>query len=349
MADRAFGIFDHLERRDVPLATMYEDRLQLMEQADAAGFYACHVAEHHQTPLGMAPSPSVYLSAVAQRTKRLRFGPLVYLLPLYHPLRLIDEVCMLDQMSGGRLELGVGRGVSPYELAYYDVPFLRSRELFEEVLAVLIKGLREQRITHRGRHFDLVDVPIELRPVQQPNPPLWFGVTTEPNVRFAASHGMNPIMIAPNHVVEPLRRQYLDLREAARGTEADFNAHVAEPKIGALRHIYVAETDAEADAVAKPSYQVYYANITKLWHDFGTQPTLFTDDLDVAVNAEVAITGSPARVREHIASYFDTTGCNYMVLSFAWGSLDAAQSRRSMELFTSEVMPAFVEAAATTA
>ena len=78
--------------------------------------HAYHLAEHHATPLGMAPSPSVFLAAVAQRTKRLRFGPMIYALPLYHPLRMIEEICMLDQMSGGRLDVGFGRGASPIEL-----------------------------------------------------------------------------------------------------------------------------------------------------------------------------------------------------------------------------------------
>ena len=116
-----FGIFDHLDRSRLPLAEYYEERLAIVEAFDRAGFYAYHLAEHHATPLGMAPSPSVFLSAVAQRTKRLRFGPLIYALPLYHPLRMIEEICMLDQMSGGRLEVGFGRGASPIELDLYGI------------------------------------------------------------------------------------------------------------------------------------------------------------------------------------------------------------------------------------
>src|ERR1700754_2759819 len=115
-----FGVFDHLDRAggaDLDIAKQYADRLELVEQYERAGFYAYHLAEHHGTPLGLAPSPGLFLAAVAQRTTTLRFGPLVYPLGLYHPLRLAEEICMLDQMSGGRLELGVGRGASPYEAA----------------------------------------------------------------------------------------------------------------------------------------------------------------------------------------------------------------------------------------
>src|SRR6201991_3433708 len=116
-----FGVFDHLDRNDLSLAEFYEARLKIIESYDRFGFYAFHVAEHHSTPLGLAPSPSVFLSAVAQRTRRLRFGPMVYALPLYHPIRMIEEICMLDQMSGGRLEMGFGRGASPIEQRYFDV------------------------------------------------------------------------------------------------------------------------------------------------------------------------------------------------------------------------------------
>src|SRR6188508_2381462 len=126
-----FGIFDHLDRSPSSLADYYEERLAIVELFDRTGFHAYHLAEHHATPLGMAPSPSVFLAAVAQRTRRLRFGPLVYTLNLYHPLRLIDEICMLDQMSGGRLELGVGRGVSPHETAYFGVDPKVGQERFE--------------------------------------------------------------------------------------------------------------------------------------------------------------------------------------------------------------------------
>src|SRR5499433_4622483 len=108
MAQVTFGLFDWMDRGKAPLHQLYEERLQLLEAADTAGFFGYHLAEHHDTPLGMAPSPALFLTAAAQRTRRIRLGPLVYLLPLYHPLRLIEEVAMLDQLSGGRLELGSG-------------------------------------------------------------------------------------------------------------------------------------------------------------------------------------------------------------------------------------------------
>src|SRR5271165_2067251 len=124
------GIFDHIERADREIATTLDERLKFAAAADDTGFYCLHVAEHHATPLNLVPVPGVYLGAVARSTKRLRFGPLVYLLPLYSPLRLIEEICMLDHLSHGRFDIGVGRGVSPYELEFHNVMHDDSRAIF---------------------------------------------------------------------------------------------------------------------------------------------------------------------------------------------------------------------------
>jgi alkanesulfonate monooxygenase SsuD/methylene tetrahydromethanopterin reductase-like flavin-dependent oxidoreductase (luciferase family) len=147
-----FGVFDHIERRNDGLDRLYQGRLELLREYDAAGFFCYHVAEHHATPLGMAPSPGIFLAAAAQCTRQIHLGPLVYLLPLYNPLRLVAEICMLDQLSNGRFEIGVGRGVSPFELAYYGVSFMDSRKIFDEALDVIVAGLRNERLTHHGSY-----------------------------------------------------------------------------------------------------------------------------------------------------------------------------------------------------
>ena len=168
MSDVSFGVFDWIDRGTTSLHQLYEDRLRLLEAADDAGFFCYHLAEHHATPLGMAPSPALFLSAAAQRTRRMRLGPLVYLLPLYDPLRMIEEVAMLDHLMGGRLELGIGRGVSPYELRNFGVDPGNSRAMFEEALAVLLAGLTQERLNFEGTYYRYRNIPMELQPLQQP-------------------------------------------------------------------------------------------------------------------------------------------------------------------------------------
>ncbi|PYO53299.1 MAG: hypothetical protein DMD83_24265, partial [Candidatus Rokuibacteriota bacterium] len=135
------GIFDHLDRREGPVDEFYESRLRLLEKYDAAGFSAYHLAEHHATPLGLAPVPGIFLAAATQRTQRIRLGPCVYCLPLYDPLRLIEEICMLDQLSRGRFDVGVGRGIVPYEMAYFNLHHLETEEIYREALEVILQGL----------------------------------------------------------------------------------------------------------------------------------------------------------------------------------------------------------------
>src|SRR6185436_17936637 len=121
--------------------------------------------------------PGLFLAQVAQRTTQLRFGPLVYLLPFYHPLRLIEEVCMLDQMSGGRFQLGVGRGVSMYETQAYGLDFSKTQAMYHEAFQVLLKGLTSDELTFHGEFYKFDKIPMVLKPVQKPHPPLWYGVT----------------------------------------------------------------------------------------------------------------------------------------------------------------------------
>lgn len=338
----AFGIFDHLERRDIPLEQLYRERLQLLEAADEAGFFCYHLAEHHSTPLGMAPSPGVFLAAVAARTRRMHFGPLVYLLPLYHPIRLIEEICMLDQLSGGRLEVGVGRGISPYELAHFKVDFMESRAIFEESLKIIVSGLRDRKVSHVGHYYRFANAPIEVTPKQTPNPPFWYGSSTPDGLIFAARHNMNIVTGGPNAAVKASAQAYREMNERFRDSPDNLNPQIDKPIIGAVRHLFIADTDQQAEEIAAPSYRAYYGNIVKLWRDFGVTPAHFTDDIQMASRGDAAIYGSPATVRGKIADYFEQSGCEYLVLSFAWGSLTYEQSRRSLDLFVSEVMPKFV-------
>src|ERR1700745_2259468 len=116
-----FGIIDHNDDSGRPHARQVAERLELIEAYDRLGFYAYHLAEHHGTPLSITPSPHLFLAAASQRTSSLRLGTLVTVFPLYHPVRLIEEVCMLDQLTGGRLDLGMGRGISPVETGFFGV------------------------------------------------------------------------------------------------------------------------------------------------------------------------------------------------------------------------------------
>jgi alkanesulfonate monooxygenase SsuD/methylene tetrahydromethanopterin reductase-like flavin-dependent oxidoreductase (luciferase family) len=329
-----FGIFDHLDRTGSSLPDYYEDRLKIIEAYDRAGFYAYHLAEHHSTPLGMAPSPNVFLAAVAQRTKRLRFGPLVYQLPLYNPLRLIEEICTLDQMSGGRLEMGFGRGASPIELEYYGQDPDEAQDIYTEALELILQGLTKPTLDFRGKHFNYANVPMELKPLQQPHPPIWYGVHAPDSAERAAKGNLHVVSLDPPGVARLAIERY-------RAIWRPPQPGAAMPKLGLGRFIVVADTDAEALRLARRAYPVWHAAFTHLFRLLGRgQRHPRPSEFDALVDVGQGIAGSPATVTEFLRAQLAETGCNYVVGQFAFGDLTRTECLASIGLFADKVMPA---------
>src|SRR5437588_2808874 len=191
------GLFDHVEDGRRPLATLFDERLTFAKAAQQPGIYCLHVGEHHAAPLNMVPVRGVYLGAVARATRHMRLGPLVYLLPLYSPLRLIEEICILDHLSHGRLEVGVGRGVSPFELKYHKVEHDQSRDIFIDAFDCISAGLVTDTLTYSGPHFSYENVPIALRPLQQPHPPFWYGSSNTTGSTWAGERGLHFVSLGP--------------------------------------------------------------------------------------------------------------------------------------------------------
>jgi len=331
-----FGVFDHLDNAGVPLGELYANRLTLAGAYDRAGMHAYHLAEHHATPLGCAASPGLFLAALAQRTAKLRFGPMVYLVPFYHPLRLIEEVCMLDQLSNGRLELGVGRGVSPFETAAYGLDFAQTQAMYHEAFQVLLKGLTADELSFDGKFYRFDRVPMLLRPVQQPHPPLWYGVSLPENADWPAANDVNVIALAPPHLVRPIFDRY-------RSTQAKLGK-TAQTLLGIGRHVIVADTDAEAEAIARRAYPHWRASFFWLFKRNNSQPrvaALYPETFDGVAALNTAVAGSPQTVRNFIAADIAATGANYFVPWLAFGDMTMPETLRSVELFGREVMPAF--------
>ncbi len=348
-----FGIFDHMERRrDVALDRQYRERLDLVAEADRLGFYAYHLAEHHQSPLCMSPSQSVFLAAAGQRTRRILLGGLVYLLPMYHPLRLIEEISMLDNLTGGRLQVGVGRGIAPIEHRFYGHDPEEARERFDETLAILVAGLTTDWLTFEGKFYNFDGVPIELCPLQKPYPPFWYAG----NVEHAAHYGMNFIGSGGVRRLPETMGRYREIWAEVREQPGRFNPQVSEPKIGSTRHLFVAETDDEARRIARRAWTAYHFNFPKRGYEVaeplpappqrpGEAPPRVTGpslggDFDLALKVEAAVAGSPQTVLEYVRAYAEESTSNYFVGAFQWGDLTHDEALRSLRLFATEVIPA---------
>jgi alkanesulfonate monooxygenase SsuD/methylene tetrahydromethanopterin reductase-like flavin-dependent oxidoreductase (luciferase family) len=331
-----FGVFDHLDDAGVSLGELYASRLRLAEAYDRGGFHAYHLAEHHGTPLGCAPSPAIFLAALAQRTQRLRFGPMVFLLPFYHPLRLIEEVCMLDQLSGGRLELGIGRGVSPFESKNYALDFGATQAMYHEAFQLLLKGLSVDELTFDGKFYRFDGVPMTVHPVQHPHPPLWYGVSFPESAEWPAANDVNVIALAPPQTVRPIFDRYLSVRDKLGKARSTL--------LGLGRHVVVADTDAEALAIARRTYPRWRESFFWLFKRHGSAPrtaAFYPEDFDDLQALGTAIAGSPQTVRDFIKADIAATGGNYFVPWLAFGDMTLAEALHSVDLFANEVMPAF--------
>jgi alkanesulfonate monooxygenase SsuD/methylene tetrahydromethanopterin reductase-like flavin-dependent oxidoreductase (luciferase family) len=340
MPEIRFSVFDHLDAAAETMAHQYEQRLQLAEACDAAGFFAYHVAEHHSTPHGIAPSPNLFLSALAQRTSRLRLGPLVMLLNLYHPLRAFEEICMLDQLSGGRLEVGIGSGMS-LELGFFGIEADLAQGRYAEASEIILKALAGGPLNYPGQYFDLRDVPVALTPFQRPSPPLWVGVTQPKSAVFAAEKGMNMACVGGVEVV----------RAATDAFRACWQLHPTAttntlPNLGMVRQIVIADTDAEARTLAESAYEHWFESFVYLSRQRGLPiPAILPQTFQEAASKGFSIAGSMLTVRDALAEQIPAAGINYLLCQIAFGNLPLNASLRTAAAIGSSIIPFFMDEA----
>lgn len=337
-----FGMFDWLDESGRDQGQTYEERLQMLELADRAGFYAYHLAEHHATELSTVPSPNLFLSAVAQRTKRLRFGSLSYILPLYQPVRLLEEICMLDQLSGGRVEIGLSRG-SFGEHIEGDPD--KARAMFNEALDVILTGLTTDEIDHHGQYYSFSKLVSRLRPVQRPYPPLWYPTSSLESISWVAAQGISTAfsvhLTSEFSKITDMVHHYKAEYAAHRQDPNRLNGHVSDVNVGFSVHIHVADTDAQALAQARPAYAAFAHNFTYRYVRRGnTERYANREDFDQQLAHGRILVGSVATVRERLGAMLEESGANYVLGCFAFGSLTLEQILRSVDLFASQIMPA---------
>jgi alkanesulfonate monooxygenase SsuD/methylene tetrahydromethanopterin reductase-like flavin-dependent oxidoreductase (luciferase family) len=329
-----YGVMDHVDDSGRAPQEHFEARLRFVETLDQVGFHSYHVAEHHGTPLGFAPSPNIYLSAVAQRTRRLRFGPMVYVAGLYHPMRLAEEICMLDQLSGGRLQLGIGRGAVPLEQDLYGIDPETTARRYEEVRDIVLTALASTNVNVTGDFFKVPDFPMVLQCLQKPRPPIWYGLGHPEGAVWAASVAANVISLRPTDIARPALDRYREEWQKLGRTEAEL------PFMGVCRHVVLAETDAEARAVARKAFTRWRASLSALWDRRGIafpvpMPTQW-DDLEAR---GMAIAGSPERVAAFVREQSAAVRGNFFLCQMMFGDMPLEFAQQSARLFAFEVAP----------
>jgi alkanesulfonate monooxygenase SsuD/methylene tetrahydromethanopterin reductase-like flavin-dependent oxidoreductase (luciferase family) len=250
---------------------------------------------------------------------------------------------MLDQLSGGRLQLGVGAGVSPVEVGFFDVEWDSRRERFDEAFDILLAGLSSDELTHHGASYDFDAVPMNMAPVQRPHPPLWFGISRPERAAWAAEHEVNVVALLPAAMVKPITDAYRQEWEA-RGRAAD-----DIPFMGVSRLVVVAETEDEAMSTARRAYRPWFQNLNHLWRKYdvpspldGVLPEDFADWHEM----RGGFAGTPEQARDYIAAEMDEAGINYFCADLAFGDITFEEASRTVEHFEREIIPAFDAVAA---
>lgn len=338
----AFGIFDSFDLGESSPGQVIASRLDFAVAAEAAGIGHYHVTEHHGTPLSVCPSPNLFLAALSQRTTTMRMGALVHVLPAYEPLRLAEEIAILDQLTHGRLDVGVGSGISPYELAYFGIDSGEARDRYTETLGAVTHALTTGRLTHRGVLLRDYDVELSVGPVQRPHPPLWYASSNTRSAEWAGANSVNFVgrwsggSFAP--AVQAYWQSWQEHSEGQAGRQP--------PRVGTAAHVYIGATDADAVERYRKAGAVHFEHLLSLWHKNGNHAFDFMSDLDAGMKSGGALVGSAQTVRDLLTEQVSLAPVNYFEATLAFGDLTPEEARANLAAFAETVMPAVREAAA---
>ena len=326
-----------------------DEQFDIMVRAEEFGFYSIWPAEHHFSEYGYCASPAVTLAALAVRTQRIRLGTGVVVLPLNHPVRVAEDFAILDLLSGGRVDLGVGRGYQPHEFAGYGVDQTRSRDIFHESVEIIQKAWTEERFDYYGEFYQLHDLSVRPKPLQKPHPPIWMASLSPATFQLCGRYGFN-LMCAPVFGFD-VNRGAAQIDEYRQALE-EHGRKPADHEIAGLIMTYVAETTEQALADFQDAVMWYFHTFAKYIAPPKGQPAvksyemytaardwLQTLEWDAIVRSGAVVCGSPDQVAERIAQIHELCGITHYLAWTRIGGLAHQKVLRSMELMCDKVMP----------
>ena len=311
--------------RSVSLEDIYSRALERIEIMDQTGYDAVWLAEHHFSSYSVCPSVHVMAMQVAARTKNLRIGTAVTLAAFYHPLRIAEEIALIDVLSGGRINWGAGRGFDPVEMKNFGVTSEDSHERFREAVDIVLQAWNTDRLTYDGKFNSFEDVEVLPKPKQSPHPPVWMAASSEGAIEWAADQG-HAILMDPHSAHDEIARKealYESRYAAAQGQKPKADRPIA-------RLVAIAETDAQARLVAERGAAFsgrYLPKAAVAGFRADKKPTEAADHYMDGV----IIHGSPARVVDELKRLEEELPLDYLLLS--------PLSEKTFDLFTEHVLP----------
>lgn len=325
------------ELNPAAVSRRYAEFFDELEWVDEQDFDSIWITEHHFSNYSISASPLLLLTKASERVRRARLGTAILVLPLWDPVRLVADVSTLDVLTGGRLDIGIGRGYAPHESWGFGSDPAHSREQFEEAVRLILQLFDKSDTTFHGEHYD-VPVPVTVipRPVQSPRPPIWMAASSPASIQFAADNGFH--FMTPTNWTTPelaVQREFVEkcilssgFPEAGREFETN-------------RFVYCGTDEDELRLAIRAS--ALQTTISRALAQ-GHTPTAGVNPIDygsVEVEAAVRdrfIIGSPEEIVAQLKALGDA-GVTYVLGQFRYGDLSADVARKSLELFTAEVLP----------
>lgn len=333
-----------------PYQAIHERVAEEIVEAERLGFDFAWIAEHHASDAyGIMPDTLTYIAYLAPLTKRIRLGTGVVVLPLHNIMRLVENIALVDILTKGRLTIGIGSGYRKYEFDAYGVDFDTRRDYVGEALPLMLKLFNTHQVDHKGtllpNHQVTGEYAVFPRPIQQPHPPIWMGVSTEESIRRAARYGLG-IATSTLTSVSELAQKTAFFREMCEQTEEPYRSNVGHGNIDIARFVYVAETDKKAKeesaehivrhvrSFTGASTAGYLGSVSKKSREVYNAASY--DEL----NKDTIIHGSPDTVAERIADLQERTGATGLILHMP-PYYSPEQARNSNLLFAEAVIPRF--------
>lgn len=310
----------------------YEQVLTIGEWAEELGFASFWLGEHHFYWYGTCPSPPMIIAALGQRTKKIRLGPGVSVLPFHHPLIVAEEYALADNLCGGRLNFAIGSGFSPIEYKTFGMSLEEARERYWETFDVILKAWTQNEFSHKGKFYQIENGSLHLKPLQKPMPPTWVAASSDETLAKAGELGF-PIMGIPfarsGTILEVKEKNDLFKDSYFRA------GHKEEPDIIVALHVYLNQNEEDAIKFSGRYYQrvLEYLRTSR-------RPGARVPDFETVNREKLVVFATPERAQEIFKEY-ETIGVTHVICMVNFGGAPMPEVRRTLELMSTKVMPRF--------
>jgi natural product biosynthesis luciferase-like monooxygenase protein len=339
-----FALPTYFRETDGPVGPYYRRLIDFLVSAEELGYDGIWANEHHFHPYGgLVPSPAVFLSAIAQRTTRVRLGTSVVVLPLHQPIEVAEQLAMVDNMSGGRVELGVGRGFVPFDYQTLGIPMAEGQERTLESLEIILKAWSGKPFSHQGKYFSYTNVEVWPPPEQRPHPPVWLACSSNPeSFAWTGAQGYNLLTVSSLRPMEWLA----DMVQHYRAAWSAAGRTPAASRYATHFQVVVDEDRRRAYQIATEALPRYFGLLEqsiKLFTGGGGRPPMPDPMENFSIERWVdegrILCGTPDDIVPVLKRAESELGITGVDGAFYFGGMPFAAAERSLRLFAEEVIP----------